>query len=94
MDFNEEMKQIKTEMSVLADIKSKGVILRSREQEIEEGEKCTRYFFNKTVNKGGSILKLNKENGCTDGQHSATGLFGWWTWLHVGCWLAGITYAV
>lgn len=65
MDFNEEMKQIKTEMSILAEIKSKGVILRSREQEIEEGEKCTRYFFKKIINKGGGILKLCKENGCT-----------------------------
>lgn len=44
MDFNEEIKQIKTEMSVLAETKSKGVILRSKEKEIEEGEKCTRYF--------------------------------------------------
>ena len=65
MDFNEEIKNIKTEMSVLAEIKSKGVILRSREREIEEGEKCTRYFFKKIINKGGSILKLTKENGCT-----------------------------
>lgn len=65
MDFNEEIKQIKTEMSVLAEIKSKGVILRSREREIEEGEKCTRYFFKKILNKGGNILKLRKDNGCT-----------------------------
>ena len=65
MNLNEEMKQIKGEMSLLADIKSKGVILRSKEQEIEEGEKCTRYFFKKIVNKGGGILSLKKENGCT-----------------------------
>ena len=31
----------------------------------EEGEKCTRYFFKKIINKGGGILKLCKENGCT-----------------------------
>lgn len=65
MDFNEEIKQIKTEMSVLAEINSKGVILRSKEREIEEGEKCTRYFFKKIVNKGGAMLRLKKENGCT-----------------------------
>lgn len=65
MDFNEEIKQIKMEMSALAEIKSKGVILRSREKEIEQGEKCTRYFFKKIVNKGGAILRLQKENGCT-----------------------------
>lgn len=53
MDFNEEIKQVKKEMSVLSEIKSKGVILRSREREIEEGEKCTRYFFRKIMNKGG-----------------------------------------
>lgn len=65
IDFNEEIKQIKTEMSALAEIKSNGVILRSREKEIEQGEKCTRYFFKKIVNKGGTILRLQKENGCT-----------------------------
>ncbi|XP_070771031.1 LOW QUALITY PROTEIN: uncharacterized protein [Enoplosus armatus] len=64
MDFNEEIKQIKTEMSASAEIKSKGVILRSKEREIEEGEKCTRYFFKKIMNKGGSIFRLRKENGC------------------------------
>lgn len=62
MDFNEEIKQIKREMSLLAEIKSKGVILRSREREIEEGEKCTRYFFKKILNKNHSIFKLRKEN--------------------------------
>ena len=41
LDFNEEIKQVKKEMSVLSEIISKGIILRSKEQEIEEGEKCT-----------------------------------------------------
>ena len=65
MDFNEEIKQIKIEMSVLAEIKSKGVILRSKEREIEEGEKCTRFFFKKIINKGGGIFRLKTENGST-----------------------------
>nr|BAD04856.1 reverse transcriptase [Takifugu rubripes] len=65
IDFNEEIKQVKKEMSVLSEIQSKGVILRSKEREIEEGEKCTRYFFKKIINKGGTITKLTKENGCT-----------------------------
>lgn len=65
MDFNEEIKQIKTEMSVLAEFKSKGVILRSKEREIEEGEKCTRFFFKKIINKGGGIFRLKTENGPT-----------------------------
>ena len=41
VDFSEEIKEVKKEMSVLNEIKSKGAILRSREQEVEEGEKCT-----------------------------------------------------
>jgi len=44
-DFNDEMKEVKKEMSVLSSYQSKGFILRSKEREIEEGEKCTRYFF-------------------------------------------------
>lgn len=52
-------------MSVLTEMKSKGVILRSKEKEIEEGEKCTRYFFKKIINKGGAILKLKTESGRT-----------------------------
>lgn len=65
MDFNEEIKEVKSEMSGLAEIKSKGVILRSREREIEEGEKCTRYFFKKIISRGEKIMKLQKANGCT-----------------------------
>lgn len=44
IEFNEEIKEVKREMQVIADTKSKGVILRSREKEREEGEKCTRFF--------------------------------------------------
>ena len=62
MDFNEE---IKAEMLLLAEKKSKGIILRSKEREIEEEEKCTRYFFKRIVNKGGGISRLKKENADT-----------------------------
>ena len=65
MDFNQEMREIKKEMSLLTEIVSKGVILRSREREVEEGEKCTRYFFKKIINQVGGIFKLKKEDGCT-----------------------------
>ena len=44
-DFNDLIKEVKQEMATIAETKSKGIILRSREREIEEGEKCTRYFF-------------------------------------------------
>ncbi|KAJ0055440.1 hypothetical protein NL108_018665 [Boleophthalmus pectinirostris] len=60
---NDEIKEIKNEMSKLAEIKSKGIIKRAREQEIEEGEKCTRYFFKKILSKNKTILTLKKENG-------------------------------
>lgn len=63
LNFNDEIKQVKTEMSNLAEIQSKGIILRSKEQEIEEGEKCTRYFFKKIMNKGGNVLKLRGADG-------------------------------
>lgn len=62
-DFNEEIKEIKKEMSVLAEIKSKGVILRARTQELEEGEKCTRYFFKRILSKNRTFLKIQRENG-------------------------------
>ncbi len=39
-------------MSVLSSIQSKGVILRSKEREIEQGEKCTRYLKKKDNNRG------------------------------------------
>jgi hypothetical protein len=45
-------KKLKKEMALLAEQKSKGVILRSKERELEEGEKCTKYFFKKIVSKG------------------------------------------
>ena len=62
-DFNEEIKQVKQQMMVLTDIKSKGIIIRSKERDIEEGEKCTRYFFKKIMDKGEGIFKLKKTNG-------------------------------
>lgn len=62
-NFNEEILEVKKEMSELAEIRSKGVILRSKERKIEEGEKCTRYFFKKIVSKGGVLTQLVKENG-------------------------------
>ena len=61
--FNELINEVKDEMSILAEIKSKGVILRSREREIEEGEKCTRYFFRKIVNRGEGMTKLKGQDG-------------------------------
>ncbi|KAI5102199.1 hypothetical protein C0J45_7551 [Silurus meridionalis] len=58
-DFKEELNEVKREMSVLAETKGKGIILRSKERELEEGEKCTRYFFKKIISKGGAFTKLN-----------------------------------
>ncbi len=57
-DFNNEIQEVKKEMSVLANIQSKGVILRSKEREIEEGEKCTRYFFKKIITRGGGLTSV------------------------------------
>lgn len=61
-DFIDEIKEVKKEMLELAKVKSRGVILRSKEKEIEEGEKCTRYFFKKIVNRGGTMVSL-KDKG-------------------------------
>ena len=62
-DFNNEILETKKQMETLAEIKSRGVILRSKEKEIEEGEKCSRYFFKKIVSKGGILTKLKNEEG-------------------------------
>lgn len=62
-DFNEDIRQVKKTMSELEEKRIKGVILQSREKEIEEGEKCTSYFFRKIVNRGGGMVGVkNKEN--------------------------------
>lgn len=60
-DFNDEIKGVKTEMTELSEIISKGTILRSKEREIEEGEKCTRYFFRKIWSKGGAIANIKNK---------------------------------
>ena len=60
-NFTEEVKEVKEEMALLSNIKAEGVILRSRERDLDEGEKCTRYFFKKTMARGGSITSV-KEN--------------------------------
>uniref|UniRef100_A0A3B3UGI5 Reverse transcriptase domain-containing protein n=1 Tax=Poecilia latipinna TaxID=48699 RepID=A0A3B3UGI5_9TELE len=43
--------------------KSKGVLIRSRVQHMEENEKCTRYFFRKLFRSRQQINTLIKENG-------------------------------
>ena len=62
-DFNDLINEVKQEMLILAETKSKGIILRSRERDIEEGEKCTRYFFKKIINRGEGMVKLKREDG-------------------------------
>lgn len=59
VDFNEEIKQVKKAVSVLAEMKIKGVILRSRESEIEE---CTRNFLKENYDQGGK-WEHNRSNG-------------------------------
>jgi len=63
LDFNEEIKEVKKEMMILSEITSKGVILRSKEREVEEGEKCTRYFFKKIVSKSGAMVRIKNKEG-------------------------------
>uniref|UniRef100_A0A8C7IU91 Reverse transcriptase domain-containing protein n=1 Tax=Oncorhynchus kisutch TaxID=8019 RepID=A0A8C7IU91_ONCKI len=63
LDFNQEIKEVKKEMAFLAEQRSKGVILRSKERELEEGEKCTRYFLKKIVSKGRLMTRLKNKDG-------------------------------
>lgn len=63
LDFNDEIKEVQKEMLKIAERESKGIILRSKERNIEEGEKCTRYFFKKILNKSGAIIKLKNTKG-------------------------------
>ncbi len=58
-DFIDEIKLVKKEMS---EVKSRGAVLRSKEKEIEDGEKCTRYIFKKNMNRGGAMVNL-KDRG-------------------------------
>lgn len=58
-DFSNEIKEVKKKMEVLSDKVSKGIIIRSKEQEIEEGEKCTRYL--KKITQRGAIAVLKVE---------------------------------
>lgn len=44
-DVSEEIMNLKKEMMVVLNEKSKGVLIRSRVKHVEENEKCTRYFF-------------------------------------------------
>ena len=60
---NEDIVKVKKEMSQIQDIKSLSILLRSKEREIEEGEKCTCYFFKKITSKGRVLTKLKKEDG-------------------------------
>ncbi len=51
-DFSKEITEVKSEMSALEKERNKGVMFRSKEKELEEGERCTRYFFKKIIAKG------------------------------------------
>ncbi|KAG5830188.1 hypothetical protein ANANG_G00307420 [Anguilla anguilla] len=62
-DFKEELEQIKNEMAVLMENKCKNVIFRSKEKEIDEGEKCTRYFFKKIMSRKILMKGLKGEDG-------------------------------
>lgn len=64
-DFKEEMQEVKKEMSNLVEANSRSFIFRCKEKEIEEGEKCTRYFFKKIMIREKVILNLKDKNGTT-----------------------------
>lgn len=51
-DFSKEITEVKSEMSALEKERNKGVMFRSKEKELEEGERCTRYFFQKKYSQG------------------------------------------
>jgi len=64
-DFKVEIEEVKKEMQKICEVESKGIILRSRERDLEEGEKCSRYFFKKIVSRGNAITKLKTKEGET-----------------------------
>lgn len=48
-DFNEEIKEVKKDMSELAEVKSRGVLFRSKEREIEEARNAADTFLRKSL---------------------------------------------
>ena len=62
-DFKEERDFIKREMAVFTEEKYRSIMFLSREREIEEGEKCTRYFFKKILGRRVLIKGLKGEDG-------------------------------
>lgn len=70
-DVSEEIMNLKKEMMVVLNEKSKGVLIRSRVKHMEENENCTRYFFRKLykskpvmdclINGGGKEVESTQE---------------------------------
>ena len=61
----QEYKQVKSEWEYFHTKKTKGIILRSKAQWVEEGEKNTKYFLNlEKRNQNNTYIKalINKEN--------------------------------
>ena len=63
LDFNDEIREVKKEMVLMAEEVSKGVILRSKERDLEEGEKCTRYFFKKIISRSNVLTSIKDKDG-------------------------------
>ena len=53
----------KQQMKIFAEMKSRGVILRSKEKETEVGEKCTLCFLKKIVSKDSFLKQLRRKDG-------------------------------
>lgn len=63
LDFHTEISSTKKEIKELMENRAMGVIIRSKEQEVEEGEKCTRYFFKKIIDGRHEITELRNKDG-------------------------------
>ena len=62
-DFKEDWENVKREMTILTENKCKDIMFRCKEKEMDEGEKCTRYFFKKILSRRILMKGLKGDDG-------------------------------
>ncbi|KAJ8398696.1 hypothetical protein AAFF_G00418930 [Aldrovandia affinis] len=64
-DFRAEVEGVKREMAAIAARRSQSIIFRSKEREVDEGETCSRFFFQKVMARGTLMKGLKGRDGVT-----------------------------